>query len=100
MNSRTLVSDGIFELTQGIGAADILKLKSAGICTVYVLSLFRIAAKCHLKAVQATTKRNLSKIKGLSETKVDKIKEASCKIFVWSIITSNLIQACQFYHWS
>jgi hypothetical protein len=34
------------------------------------------------QAVQATTKRNLSKIKGLSETKVDKIKEAAGKLFV------------------
>ena len=34
------------------------------------------------QAVQATTKRNLCKIKGLSEAKVDKIKEACCKIFV------------------
>jgi len=33
---------------------------------------------------QATTKRNLCKIKGLSESKVDKIKEAVCKIFVSS----------------
>jgi hypothetical protein len=35
------------------------------------------------QAVQATTKRNLSKIKGLSETKVDKIKEAAGKLFVY-----------------
>lgn len=32
------------------------------------------------KGVQMTTKRALLKIKGLSETKVDKIKEAALKI--------------------
>jgi len=76
----------------GIGAADIAKLKSSGICTVY--------------AVQATTKRNLSKIKGLSDAKVDKIKEAVCKIFVsapcaphylvlWTLADSGV--ACEFF---
>jgi meiotic recombination protein DMC1 len=39
-----------------------------------------------VQAVQATTKRNLAKIKGLSEAKVDKIKEAACKIFVIATI--------------
>jgi predicted flap endonuclease-1-like 5' DNA nuclease len=68
-NSKTLVTPNFADLLiTGIGAADIAKLKSSGICTVY--------------AVQATTKRNLSKIKGLSDAKVDKIKEAVCKIFV------------------
>ena len=38
------------------------------------------------KAVQAATKRNLCKIKGLSETKVDKIKEAASKLFVMLIL--------------
>ncbi|CAO3701728.1 unnamed protein product [Rhizopus stolonifer] len=51
---------------QGIGVADIVKLKSAGLCTV--------------RGVQMMTKRALLKIKGLSETKVDKIKEAALKI--------------------
>ncbi|KAL4215951.1 putative meiotic recombination protein DMC1 [Rhizopus microsporus] len=50
----------------GIGVADITKLKTAGLCTV--------------RGVQMTTKRALLKIKGLSETKVDKIKEAALKI--------------------
>ncbi|KAI7891818.1 meiotic recombinase Dmc1 [Mucor mucedo] len=49
----------------GIGVADITKLKSAGVCTV--------------RGVQMMTKKNLLKIKGLSETKVDKIKEAAIK---------------------
>ncbi|EIE79168.1 meiotic recombinase Dmc1 [Rhizopus delemar RA 99-880] len=50
----------------GIGVADIIKLKTAGLCTV--------------RGVQMMTKRSLLKIKGLSETKVDKIKEAALKI--------------------
>lgn len=47
----------------GINAADIKKLKSAGICTV--------------KGVQMITRRRLCMIKGISEAKVDKIKEVS-----------------------
>lgn len=46
--------------------ADINKLKSAGICTV--------------KGVQMTTRKKLINIKGLSEVKVDKIKEAAAKV--------------------
>ncbi|EPB88075.1 meiotic recombination protein DMC1 [Mucor circinelloides 1006PhL] len=49
----------------GIGVADITKLKTAGVCTV--------------RGVQMMTKKALLKIKGLSETKVDKIKEAAVK---------------------
>lgn len=45
----------------GINAADIKKLKMAGICTV--------------KGVQMTTRRKMCNIKGISEAKVDKIKE-------------------------
>lgn len=48
--------------------ADIKKLQSVGICTV--------------KGVMMTTKKRLAEIKGLSEAKVDKIKEAACKISV------------------
>lgn len=51
---------------QGIGAADILKLRQAGICSV--------------KGIQMTSKRNLLKLKGMSEAKVDKIKEAAGKL--------------------
>ncbi|KAI8984301.1 meiotic recombinase Dmc1, partial [Mycotypha africana] len=50
----------------GIGVADITKLKVAGVCTV--------------RGVQMMTKKALLKLKGLSETKVDKIKEAAMKI--------------------
>ena len=52
--------------THGINVADIKKLKSAGICTV--------------KGVQMITKKKLCAIKGLSEAKVDKIKEAVLKM--------------------
>ncbi|CAG0905144.1 unnamed protein product [Cyprideis torosa] len=48
---------------QGINAADIKKLKQAGICT--------------LKGVQMTTRKKLAGIKGMSEAKADKIKEAA-----------------------
>lgn len=50
----------------GIGVADIQKLRIAGICTI--------------KGVNMTSKRALLKVKGLSEAKVDKIKEAAAKI--------------------
>ncbi|KAK7072995.1 Meiotic recombination protein dmc1 [Halocaridina rubra] len=50
----------------GINVVDIKKLKSAGICTV--------------KGVQMTTRRKLCNIKGLSEAKVDKIKEVAAKL--------------------
>ncbi|BFZ60511.1 Meiotic recombination protein dmc1 [Saitoella coloradoensis] len=50
----------------GIGQADIQKLRASGICTV--------------TAVQMWTRRNLLKIKGFSEAKVDKLKEAATKL--------------------
>ncbi|XP_071451683.1 meiotic recombination protein DMC1/LIM15 homolog [Hetaerina americana] len=50
----------------GINAADIKKLKSSGICTV--------------KGIQMSTKKRLCAIRGLSEAKVDKIKEAVAKV--------------------
>ncbi|KAI9283998.1 meiotic recombinase Dmc1, partial [Umbelopsis sp. AD052] len=60
--------------SHGINVADINKLKTAGICTV--------------RGVHMATKRNLYKIKGLSETKVDKIKEAASKISKCSFMTA------------
>lgn len=48
--------------------ADIKKLKAVGICTI--------------KGIQMTTKRALCNVKGLSEAKVDKIKEAANKLVV------------------
>ncbi|KAI3640558.1 hypothetical protein MIR68_001436 [Amoeboaphelidium protococcarum] len=51
---------------QGINASDIQKLKVAGVCTV--------------RGVMMCAKKNLLKIKGLSEAKVDKIREAASKM--------------------
>jgi len=50
----------------GINVADIKKLKQAGICTV--------------KGVQMTTRKKLCNIKGISEAKMEKIKEMSAKL--------------------
>jgi meiotic recombination protein DMC1 len=50
----------------GIGVTDIQKLKLAGICTI--------------KGVSMTSKRALMNVKGLSEAKAEKIKEASAKL--------------------
>ena len=52
--------------SQGINVADLKKLKSAGICTI--------------RGLKMNTKRELCQIKGLSEAKVDKIKEAIIKL--------------------
>jgi meiotic recombination protein DMC1 len=49
-------------------------LKAVGICTI--------------RAIQMTARRNLIKIKGLSETKVDKICEAANKILDCGFITA------------
>ncbi|CAG8494290.1 14776_t:CDS:10 [Funneliformis caledonium] len=57
----------------GINSSDIAKLKSAGICTV--------------RAIHMTTRRNLCKIKGLSEAKVDKLKETASKLQSASFMT-------------
>ena len=50
----------------GINVADLKKLKSAGICTI--------------RGLKMNTKKKLCQIKGLSEAKVDKIKEAITKL--------------------
>lgn len=50
----------------GINVADIKKLKAVGICTI--------------KGVQMTTRKRLCAIKGISEAKVDKIKEIIAKV--------------------
>jgi len=50
----------------GINVADIKKLKTAGICTI--------------KGLQMITKKKLCAIKGLSEAKVDKIREGLSKV--------------------
>ena len=51
----------------GINVADLKKLKAVGVCTI--------------KGAQMMTKKRLCAIKGLSEAKVDKIKEAVAKMF-------------------
>ncbi|CAX45529.1 DNA double-strand-break repair and homologue-pairing meiosis protein (DMC1/RAD51 homologue), putative [Candida dubliniensis CD36] len=62
---------------QGINAGDINKLKSAGICSI--------------TSVLSTTRRNLTKIKGLSEIKVEKIKEAAGKIKKCGFIPATIV---------
>ncbi|XP_014818993.1 PREDICTED: meiotic recombination protein DMC1/LIM15 homolog isoform X4 [Calidris pugnax] len=58
----------------GINVADIKKLKSVGICTI--------------KGIQMTTRRALCNVKGLSEAKVDKIKEAANKLIEPGFLTA------------
>lgn len=52
--------------------ADIKKMKVVGICTV--------------KGIQMTTRKALCNIKGLSEAKVEKIKEAAGKMLVKKLV--------------
>uniref|UniRef100_A0A8D0L7I1 Meiotic recombination protein n=1 Tax=Sphenodon punctatus TaxID=8508 RepID=A0A8D0L7I1_SPHPU len=54
--------------------ADIKKLKSVGICTI--------------KGIQMTTRRALCNVKGLSEAKVDKIKDAANKLVEPGFLTA------------
>ncbi|XP_054153948.1 meiotic recombination protein DMC1/LIM15 homolog [Oppia nitens] len=62
----------------GINSADIKKLKSSGICTI--------------KGLQMTIKKKLIQIKGLSEAKVDKIRETANKLFADSLfLTANQV---------
>ncbi|XP_069053131.1 meiotic recombination protein DMC1/LIM15 homolog isoform X2 [Lepisosteus oculatus] len=58
----------------GINMADIKKLKAVGICTV--------------KGIQMTTRKALCNVKGLSEAKVDKIKEAAGKMLEKGFVTA------------
>jgi len=58
----------------GVNAADITKLKNAGICTV--------------KGVIMTTRKGLCNIKGISDAKVEKIKEAAAKLTDTGFITA------------
>ncbi|KAK3529694.1 hypothetical protein QTP70_033672 [Hemibagrus guttatus] len=59
----------------GINMADIKKLKSVGICTI--------------KGIQMTTRRALCNVKGLSEAKVEKIKEAAGKLLMSGFQTAS-----------
>ncbi|KAA1468023.1 Rad51-domain-containing protein [Dentipellis sp. KUC8613] len=66
--------DSVDELQQhGINVQDILKLKAAAINTV--------------SGVNMTTRRHMLKIKGMSEAKVEKIKEAAHKVLGSSFAT-------------
>lgn len=58
----------------GIAVADIQKLKAAGICTV--------------KGVLMNTVRNLCKLKGISEGKIEKIREAAKKMHDCGFVTA------------
>ncbi|KAF8458050.1 hypothetical protein BGX38DRAFT_1085488, partial [Terfezia claveryi] len=60
----------------GVGAADINKLKAAGYFTI---------ASC-----LSATRKNLAKIKGFSEQKVEKIKEAAAKCAVWPALNFDI----------
>ncbi|XP_014279298.1 meiotic recombination protein DMC1/LIM15 homolog [Halyomorpha halys] len=64
--------------SHGINVADIKKLKASGICTI--------------KGVQMMTRKRLCAIKGFSEAKVDKIKEACLKICSVNFMTA--LQVC------
>ncbi|KAK7205137.1 Rad51-domain-containing protein [Myxozyma melibiosi] len=59
----------------GINAADIQKLRAAGIHAI--------------STVLSTTRRNLLKVKGLSEVKVEKIKEAAGKLINVGFISAS-----------
>ncbi|RKO91636.1 hypothetical protein BDK51DRAFT_30697, partial [Blyttiomyces helicus] len=62
----------------GINAADITKMKAQGVTTV--------------RGVQMMTVRNLSKIKGMSEAKIEKIKEAANKLLPSGFITGTELE--------
>lgn len=61
--------------SQGISTQDIMKLKQNGICT--------------LKGVLMVTKKNMLKIKGMSEQKVEKIKDSATKLLGISFMTAS-----------
>lgn len=62
--------------SQGINGQDIMKLKQVGICT--------------LKGVLMITKKNMLKIKGMSDQKIDKIKDTATKLLGISFMTANI----------
>jgi len=71
--------DSVDDLQQhGINVQDILKLKAASITTI--------------SGVTMTTRRHMLKIKGMSEAKVEKIKEAALKISGSSFATGLEVQ--------
>ncbi|KAF7292723.1 RecA family ATPase [Mycena indigotica] len=78
-DEETVFFDSVDELQQhGINVQDILKLKAAAINTV--------------SGVVMSTRRQLLKIKGMSEAKVEKVKDAANKIMGSSFATGVEIQ--------
>merc|ERR1719359_2119211 len=78
-DENTTIVNTIDKLQEcGINAADILKLKSAGMCTV--------------KGLLMTTRKELGNIKGLSEAKIEKMLEAAQKIEGWTWMTGKQIE--------
>ncbi|KAF9761325.1 Meiotic recombination protein DMC1/LIM15 like protein [Nosema granulosis] len=63
----------------GVGPQDISRLRQAGICT--------------LKGVLMTPKKTLNKIKGLSDVKIDKMKEAVSKALKLDFMTAGAYAA-------
>ncbi|TFK30869.1 hypothetical protein FA15DRAFT_36198 [Coprinopsis marcescibilis] len=79
LEDEEVAFDSVDELQQhGINVQDITKLKSAAINTV--------------SGVIMTTRRHMLKIKGMSEAKVEKIKEAAQKIAGSSFATGVEVQ--------
>lgn len=84
-NESTVEDDGDFFIdvdslqAHGVNMADLKKLKAVGICTV--------------RGLRMITKKKLCAIKGLSEAKVDKIKEALMKCSGESSIFITALQA-------
>lgn len=72
----------------GINASDISKLKAANIVTIAAspflspMPLDRLAILISEQTLVGTLSRKLLKIKGFSDTKVEKIKEAGKKLSV------------------
>ncbi|MCJ1445039.1 MAG: Meiotic recombination protein dmc1 [Stictis urceolatum] len=78
--------DGI--QAHGVGAADITKLKANGYYTVAVRTVLIVSDSSHSRqSVHAATRRTLLKIKGFSEVKVEKVKEAiaKCQVSVFQM---------------
>lgn len=73
--------DIVLLLEHGIAIEDIKRLKTVGINTI--------------KGIQMTIRKKLLEIKGFDETKIDKIKEACCKIAMSSAFMTALEVADQ-----
>lgn len=71
---ETLFQDVDILDQHGINVADIKRLKASGIRTI--------------KGIQMTTRKKLCSIKGFSEAKVDKIKEACAKFNLCDFVTA------------